>query len=726
MPEMSSLLACMLLLSPAESVTFTHDVLPILTAAGCNSGACHGALAGKGGLKLSLRGYDPEADYFALTRQAGGRRIDPFAAEESLLLQKPTGRVKHGGGRRLEADSEDHELLRRWIAAGAPGPGSHEPKLLRLEVEPKQREMKPNDVFRPTIHAVYSDQRRRDVSRWVRLGSTDENVATVAEGQVTGRGHGQAAITVVFADQVAMIPVVAPFPNPPPAKSSLIRHNFIDDSVNAKLVALRLPPAPLCTDAEFIRRAYLDVTGTLPTPEESRAFVSDTARDKRAKLIDRLLLSAEHVDYWTHKWGDLFLVSSRSLSQPAVWAYHRFLRDSVERNVPWDQFARQVLTAQGSNLRNGAVNYFVLHKDPAEVAETTAVTFLGMSLACAKCHNHPLEKWTQDDYWKYANFFGRVGLESGERGETLAKPLPRGEVLHLRRGVSLPPTPPGGSPLPDEFDRRAAFARWLTSPKNPWFAKAVINRVWKHYLGRGLIEADDDLRDTNPPTNVELLTALEADFIASGYDLRHLQRQILNSAAYQRSSTPAPGAEEDDRYFSHFLVKRLPAEVILDAYSQVTGVPTQFGEVTSGGTGGVMKIEDYPAGTRALQLPDTKIVSRFLDTFGRPEREVACACEREADATVAQALHLNNGATLNPKLRDPKSRPRQWLAEKLDNDTIIHRLYELALCRPPSDHERKKLADLLAESAAAGQPPEERLEDLFWAVLTSREFLFVR
>lgn len=710
--------------SPGSPVSFNNDVLPVLTKSGCNSGACHGALAGKGGLKLSLRGFDPEADHFAMTRQALGRRIDGADPAASLLLRKPTGQVKHGGGVKLEAGSDGYAMLRRWIAAGAPGPRSDEPKLTSLEVEPKSKSVKTGEAIHVSVRALYSDKSIRDVTRWARFASTDENVATVdADGQTTIKGAGEAAITVGFGGKVALASFTSAFPNPVPPDSAFIVRNFIDEKVNAKLRELRLTPSPPCTDREFVRRVHLDVAGTLPSPETVRAFLADASAEKRAKLIDALLASPEHVDYWAYKLGDLFLVSSKSLSQPAVWSYQQFLRRHVAADTPWDRLARAVVTAQGSNLENGAVNYFLLHKDTASLAEATSVTFLGMSLACAKCHNHPLEKWTQDEYWSYANLFSRVSLQAGDRGgEVIVKSVRQGEAFHLRRGLAMPPCPPGGPPIPADAERREAFAAWLTAKENPWFAKAIVNRVWRHYLGRGLIEAEDDVRETNPPSNPELLAALEADFVSNGFSLKRLMRQILNSAAYQRSSRPLPENAADDRFYSRYFTRRLPGEVILDAYSQVTQTPTPFGEVFK--DGGPAGIADYPLGVKAVQLPDTRVISRFLDSFGRPERESACACERGQDATVGQALHLANGQTLNAKLRDAKSLVQKWVEEKLSDEAAAVRLYELALCRPPTAEERKRLTTALAEAAHAGQPRREQLEDLFWAVLTSREFLF--
>jgi hypothetical protein len=711
---------------------FANHVLPVLTRTGCNSGACHGALAGKGGLKLSLRGYDPEADHFALTRQALARRVDLTNPADSLLVKKGARLVPHGGGTRITEDDADFNLLKDWITAGAPGPKDADATLERLEVFPKAALLKPKQTIRVIARAVYSDGTSEDVTRWAKFGSSEDLVAGVTEdGVVTVAGSGEAAVTVNFGTRVATVTVTSPYPNAVPADTfaKAPRANFIDDLILKKLELLRLPPSDRCTDAEFVRRAYLDACGVLPPADEAKAFLADPDPKKREKLVDRLLEKPAFVDYWAYRWSDLLLVSSRKLPQPAMWAFYRKVRQSVADNEPWDRFARDVLTANGSNLAVGGGNYFVLHKDVAQLAEATSVTFLGMSIGCAKCHNHPLEKWTQDEYWAFANLFSRVGLKNAEKaGEVMVQSRPDGEALHLRRGTAMPPAPLDGKPLPADSptDRRAYFADWLTAPDNPFFAKAIVNRVWRSYMGRGLVEAEDDLRVSNPPTNAELLDALAADFVKNKYDLKRLMKQILNSAAYQRSSKPLPGNAADDRFYSRYLVRRLPAEVLLDAYSDLSGVPTTFNQVKSAAGDALTAVASYPAGTRAMQLPDSLLQSRFLEAFGRPERVATCSCERTGDASVAQALHLNNGVTLNDKLRDAKSVVTKWVGDKgLSDAEIVDRVFLAALTREPTADERKNFLDILAEAAKDGPAARrEAVEDFVWAVLTGREFLF--
>ncbi|QDU21147.1 DUF1553 domain-containing protein [Urbifossiella limnaea] len=710
---------------------FRNHVVPTLTRTGCNSGACHGALAGKGGLKLSLRGYDPDADHFALTRQVVARRVDLARPADSLMLQKATRALPHAGGTRFEADSDHHALLLQWVTAGATVPAAAEPELVRLDVFPRAALLKPRDTVRVVVRAVYANGTVEDVTRWAKFVSSEEQAATVTEdGVVTVVGHGEAAVSVLFGTKVAALTVTAPFATPvdaaaftPPAGAG-----FVDVLVLKKLQLLRVAPNGTCSDSEFVRRVFLDVCGVLPKPEETAAFLADTDARKRERLIDRLLDRPEYVDYWTMKWSDLLLVSSRRLPQPAMWAFYRSVRQSVADNQPWDRFARDILTASGSTLTNGRGNYFVLHRDVSDLAESTAVTFMGTSITCARCHNHPLERWTQDQYWQFANLFARVGLKNGDRpGEVLIQPRADGDALHLRRGVAMPPTPLDGKAVPegDSRDRRVHFTDWLTAAENPYFARAAVNRVWKSLMGRGLVETEDDLRDTNPATNVELLDALAADFVTNRFDVKHLIRTVTRSAAYQRASRASPANAADDRFYSRYLLRRLPAEVILDAYSDVTGVPTAFNQLKSAAGDSTTPTTSYPLGTRAMQLPDSLAVSRFLEAFGRPERVATCSCERTADASVGQALHLNNGQTLNEKLRSGTSVVARWVDAKLSDREVVDRLYLAALSRAPTAEERDRFVGILAEAGRESPAARrEALEDFAWAVLTGREFLF--
>jgi hypothetical protein len=708
---------------------FRNEVIPMLTRVGCNSGACHGALAGKGGLKLSLRGYNPEADHFVLTRQARGRRIDLQEPARSLVLRKPTLAQSHGGGQKLEVGSTDYQVLTDWIAAGAPGPKADGPRVQRIEVFPPAAVLKPGDGLQVLVRAWYTDGMARDVTNWARFSSSADQVAGVdADGRVKVSGHGEAAVTVWYSNFVAANRITAPFE----AQGQLslgLRNNYIDEHVLRKLQKLNLPPSPPCTDAEFIRRAYLDAAGILPTPEEVDAFLRDKDPQKRPNLVDALLERPEFVDYWAYKWSDLLLITTRRLPQPAVWSFYQYVRQGVATNKPWDRFAREILTANGGTLTHGEANYFVLHKDISDLTEATAVTFLGTSITCARCHNHPLEKWTQDQYWAMANLFGRVSLKNGDRaGDVVVQSQPFGEVPHLRRGIPMLPTPLDGKPLAFDspIDRRVHLVDWMTSADNPYFAKALVNRVWRTFMGRGIVEAEDDLRQTNPPTNAELFDALAKDFVDHKYDVKHMIRTVMNSSAYQRSSRPVQGNEADDRFYSRYLIRRLSAEVLLDAYSQVTGVPTPFTQIGTG-TGGQQNYGGYPLGTRALQLPDSLVVSPFLDAFGRPERSATCSCERQLDSSVGQALHVNNGKTLNDKIRAKTSRVEAWLKENVSDDEAVKRVFLMALCREPTAAEMAKFKGFLAEGTADRETGRRgALEDLFWSVLASKEFAFNR
>jgi hypothetical protein len=710
----------------AEDPGFVNHVIPMMTKVGCNSGACHGALAGKGGFKLSLRGYDPASDHFVMTRQALGRRIDLVEPSNSLILRKPTFAVPHRGGQKIEVGSREFQILADWIASGAPGPRAGEPRIERLEIVPPKAISKPKDTLQIQVRGRYTDGHTEDVTHWCKFNSTDDLVATVdQEGKVRVAGKGEAAITIWYSNRVGTCVITSPHDyNVDHRMFSLAdRRNYVDDLILKKLQALRIPPSAPCTDQEFIRRVYLSASGSLPPAEDVHGFVADKSTDKRSKLIDHVLDRSEFIDYWAYKWSDLLLISTRKLSQPAMWAFYQYIRNSVAANKPWDRFAREILTANGSTLEEGAANYFVLHKDVAELSEATSVTFLGMSITCARCHNHPLEKWTQDQYWSMANLFARVAIKNGDRaGELTVQTLASGDVAHPRRGTAMPPAPLDAKPvLPNSSaDRRQYFADWLTSPDNPYFAKAIVNRIWRNFMGRGLVEAEDDLRQTNPPTNAELFDALAKDFIDHHYDMKYLMRTIMNSAAYQRSSKPLPANQADDRFYSHYLVHRLSAEVILDAYTQVTGVPTDFSIYFD-----ERPVFKFTSGTRAQQLPDVQVVSRFLDSFGRPDRTQTCSCERHQDSSITQALHLNNGQTLNDKIRDKNSRIAKWSQERISDQEAIRRLFLLALSRDPEPAELERFEQLMSD--ASHDPKISRgevLEDLFWAVLTGKEFLF--
>ncbi|MGE3821461.1 MAG: DUF1553 domain-containing protein, partial [Isosphaeraceae bacterium] len=620
-------------------------------------------------------------------------------------------------------ESLEYRVIADWIAAGAPPPSADDPRVVSLRTFPEAVLARPGQTQRLIVQAVFSNGRIEDVTAWAKFNSADETVAKADDsGQVTVTGHGEASISVWYASHVQNATVTSPFPNVIDARvfREAARNNPIDEKNLEKLQALNVPPSPDAGDAAFLRRAYLDATGTLPSPEVVKSFLDDDDPDRRKKLIDRLLESPEYVDYWAYKWSDLFLVSSNRLPAPAMWAFSRFVRKGVAENQPWDQFARSIVTASGSALENGAANFFVLHRDPIDLTESASMAFLGLSLTCARCHNHPMEKWTQDQYYGMASLFSRVRLKDGPAaGDVVVVPASEGEIRHPRTGEVMPPQPLDGRPgrLDDPVDRRAAFADWLAAPENPYFAKAAVNRVWANFFGQGLVNPEDDLRATNPASDEALLRWLVDDFRSHRFDVKHLIRTIMNSAVYARSSDPVPGNEADSRFLSRFPARRLPAEVILDAIARVTDVPTTF--------------PGYPAGWRSLQLPDSKVESTFLSSFGRPERLNTCSCERSDEPSMSQALHLANGETINEKLRAESGAVARIAASGASDAEVVEGLFLAALARRPTEAERSRLLGMMAEAVAEVSDPKavaqtrrQVIEDLYWATLTSNEFLF--
>jgi uncharacterized protein DUF1549/uncharacterized protein DUF1553 len=703
--------------------SFRNHVIPVLTKSGCNSGACHGASAGKNGFKLTLRGYDPELDYEVLTREAVGRRISKIEPGRSLFLLKPTLYIPHGGGRRFGADSLEYRVLSEWIAEGTRPPVTSDRRISHITMEPKLARLRAGAKQQMLVTAHFNDDYMEDVTRWVRFESTNAGTASVDErGLVEMKGPGEAGITGMYLSKVDVGSLAVPYPNKVNESvfSRAQRNNYIDPLVLDKLQALNIEPSGISSDSEFLRRASLDATGTLPTVSEAKEFLASKVPDNRPKLIERLLNSQAYVDYWTYKWSDLLQVSSGRPENPrltrgAVLSYYSWIRDSVAQNKPWDQMVRELLVSTGNSRENGALTFYQLHRDPIRLTENTTVAFLGLRLTCARCHNHPLEKWTQVDYYKMANLFARVSQKNGDApGEIIVFNAVSGDINHPRLNKPLPPTPLDGEPiaLDSSKDRREHLAAWLTSPKNQSFSRTIVNRVWANFMGRGLVDPVDDIRSTNPASNEPLMEALVADFVKHGYDIKYLCSVIMNSAAYQRSWQTNPTNANDDRYYSHYLVKRLPAEVILDATSQVTGVPTKF--------------TDYPIGIRALQLPDTGVESYFLDAFGRPPRLSTCECERDPQPSLRQALQVINGDTINKKIAAEDSSINQALKKGMSDESLVEYLFLSAFSRYPSEKERKEILDAIREAAASGQAEaqKEAFHDFTWAMMTGREFLF--
>ncbi len=716
----------------ADEPSFELDVMPILSKAGCNGGGCHGAMAGKAGFRLSLFGYDPKSDYLAITRDARGRRIDLGDPGASLLLTKPTMALAHKGGKRLDVGGDDYEILAAWLEAGCPGPRAEEKKLVGIDMAPAESTASVGQKVAMKVTARYDDGTTRDVTRWARFTSADETVAIVDPvGSVSVIGHGAGAVTAWFSSQIAVANVISPFPHAVSAADYLTapRANVIDELNLAQLEQLHLKPSPQCDEATFLRRAFLDTIGRLPSPEEVRGYLADRSPAKKERLVELLLARPEFVDYWAYKWSDVLLVSGAKLRPAAVNAYYGWIRDRVAENAPWDRFVREIVTSRGSSVENGATNFYAVHQDPETVAENVAQAFLSLSINCAKCHNHPLEKWTNDQYYSFANLFARVRAKGwggeareGDGMRTLFVES-RGDLLQPKTGKPQPPAPLDGEPLPidDAGDRREALARWLTSPENPYFTRAIVNRVWANFFGLGLVEAVDDLRATNPASDEKLLAALCEFTKERGYDLKSLMRLILLSETYARSSTPLPENSDDRRWFARAYPKRLMAEVLSDAIADVTGLHDRYAEIVRA-DGSTEKVTVYDADTRALELHDSTVKNAFLDTFGRNAREITCECERSSQPSLVQVLHLSNGTTLNDKLAAKAGRITQLLATDPAPEQLVDDAWVRVLSRLPTDAERKPFEEMLASAA----PEEKRaiVEDMYWSLLTSREFLF--
>lgn len=699
---------------------FRNQVQSILSKTGCNSGACHGAAAGKNGFKLSLRGYDPEGDFYSITRQSRGRRIVSDDPGRSLILTKPTAAIPHKGGLRFTENSLEYRVLAEWIAQGQQPPTENDPRISRLEILPETSRLKAGVELPVIVRAHFSDGHVDDVTRWAKYTSTNHSVCSVDDkGLVKVTGSGEGAIVAWFLAQNVTATVTVPYSQKVPAEqfAKAERANYIDDLVLEKLEALNIPPSPKSGDSEFLRRAYLDTIGVLPTIDEVKAFLASQEPGKREAVIEQLLSRPEFVDYWAYQWSDLLLLNGSRLKPDAIKSYYKWIRERVEQNTPWSEFARGVILAKGSTLENGAANFYTLHHDPQDMVETTSMAFLGMSIQCAHCHDHPNEKWTNDDYYGMVSLFARVrskGFVSNDmkvvEGNRTIFLADRGEVLQPRTSKPQPPKPLDARPISFDgsADRREYLADWLTSPDNPYFSKAIVNRIWANYFGKGLVEAVDDLRLTNPASNEKLFRKLSQELVRNEFDLKTMMRTIMQSETYQRSHQALPENDFDQRFHSHSQPRRMKAEVMLDALSQATGAPTAF--------------KDQPANTRALQLIDANVTSYFLETFGRPDRVLTCTCERSDEPSMTQVLHLTNGKTIQEKVEAKEGRISSLIESNATNSDIVETIYLAALSRYPTDQEKQRLTSLLDSS-----PADERrvaIEDLFWSVLTSKEFLF--
>jgi hypothetical protein len=710
----------------ADVPTFERDIQPILTRAGCNAGACHGKARGQNGFQLSLLAYDPDFDFNAITTEARGRRVFPANPAFSLLLRKASGRTPHGGGRKIAEGSAEYRAIEKWIAAGTPRTPADAPKLDRITVTPATKLMKFGESQQLAVTAHYADGTTRDVTALAQFSSSESvYVGVSAEGLVKAAPiPGEAAIMARFAEKFAVCNVLVPLPTPVDAAvyDKLPRNNYIDGHVWAKLKQLNVTPSDLSTDAQFHRRAYLDVIGRLPSPDETRAFLSDKDAKKREKLIDALLDRPEYADFWANKWTDLLRPNPYHVGMKATYNFDQWIRKSFRANKPYDQFVREIVAANGSTWTNGAAVFYRNRREPDELTTMVSQLFLGVRLDCAKCHHHPFEVWGQDDFYSFAAFFGRIGRQ----GVGISAPISGGEeaihlgsgsggrrngstVRHPLTGKEMTPTPLLGKPLDIDADTdpRAVLADWITAPENPYFAKVIANRVWADLMGRGIVDPVDDLRATNPPSNPELLDALAKDFRANKCDLKKLIRAICLSHAYQLSTTPNERNASDLRNYSRHYRQRVRAEVLLDMVCDATGAPEKF--------------EGMPAGSRAVEVWTARAQSVFLDSFGRPDPNQDPPCERTAETTVVQALHLMNSPYINAKVTRADGRCAKLAEGKKTPAEIIDELYLTAYCRFPTAAERTKA---LQRFDKKGATRKSATEDLLWALMNTPEFVF--
>ncbi|HMF15413.1 MAG TPA: DUF1549 and DUF1553 domain-containing protein, partial [Gemmataceae bacterium] len=715
-----------------QHLSFRNQLAPVLSVGGCNAGTCHGSPTGKNGFRLSLRGFDPAADYRELTRAVLGRRVNSLEPEASLLFQKAIGAVPHEGGQRFARQSLPAQWLRAWLAEGMPDDRAAQPVLQRLEVLPGARTLTaPARGQQLAVLGHFSDGTVRDVTRLSVFSSSAPAIAEVnANGHVEFGRSGEVAILCRHQDQFASLRLTYLEPRPGFRWNGPVENNYVDRHVFAKLQSLSIRPSGSCTDEEFIRRAFLDLCGILPTPAEIKDFLARGAEDKRARLIDELLGRSEYADFWALKWADLLRLRSSTHRTKGVILYHQWLRRHLDNNTPFDRVTRELLTGSGNTFANPAANYYRIGLDigrpsakevRAQLTEITAQVFCGVRIQCAKCHNHPLERWTQDDYYGLSAFFARLGRKAAPEqlpadsavkarvpSAEIVYSARAGEVLDPRTGRIVPPRYLGGpiASLSAGEDRRAVLAAWLTSPKNPFFARSLVNRVWFHLLGRGIVDPVDDFRDSNPPANQELLDALAEDFIAHNFDLKHLIRVICTSQTYGRSAHSDETNPDAVRYFACAVTKQYSAEQLIDAVCAATEVPEKY--------------PGLPSGTRAVQIPDGDFSHGFMKTFHKPTREMACECERETEGSLAQALQFVNGRLIKDKLAHPNNRIGRLLARQTNEKEILDELYLATLSRYPTAAERQAM--LSHVSGKAGR--REAWADVQWALLNSLEFRF--
>jgi hypothetical protein len=708
-----------------EPINFANQIGPIFTKAGCNAGGCHGKASGQNGFKLSLLGFEPAEDYEHIVKEARGRRVFAAAPENSLLLLKGINASPHGGGKRLDPKSDDYALLVRWIAQGVPYGKESDPKVERIEVLPPKRTMALNGDQQLVVLARYTDGSVQDVTRSALYEANEKNMAEPDEG---GRVKlfdqpGDVAIMVRYQGKVATfratVPLGALVETLPPVR------NYVDEQVFAKLKAMGMPPSEPCDDATFIRRVSIDIAGHLPSLEETNRFLADTDPAKRDRLVDTLLASPEYADYFATKWSALFRNKRNKPADASMtFAFHGWLRESIRENVPYNEIVRDILAATGDVAENPPVAWYRQVKDPQQQLEDAAQLFLGIRMQCAQCHHHPFEKWSQNDYYSFSAFFTQMGRKAATTKEDESIFHRRGIAMAVNKKTKQPVKPAalitGPMEIAPDDDPRAALADWMSNRANPFFARTLVNRYWKHFFNRGIVEPEDDLRETNPPSNPELLDALAQHFIASGYDLKALIRDITRSQTYQLSAVPNNYNKADRQNFSRYYAKRLTAEVLFDSLNEVTRTPSTFAGL--------------PVGTHATALPDNSFNagSYFLTVFGRPESSSACECERTQEASLAQALHLLNAKDIQEKIASETGAAAKLAADPRSDDEKLRELYLTAYARPPEAgelalakaHLEKPRKDADGKPLDAVKAKRQGYENILWAILNTKEFLF--
>jgi hypothetical protein len=710
-------------------INFGNQVVPVFTKLGCNSGGCHGKASGQNGFHLSLLGFEPEVDYNALVKEARGRRVAPSAPDRSLLLEKITGRVAHGGGKRAEPDSDEYKLIRRWIASGLPFGNSDDPTVKSISIYPEQRILRRNGHQQLSVLAHYSDGSVEDITRRAQYESNDQEVALVdGTGLVTTLNlNGEAAVMARYAGNVIVFRAVVPLEGKTPAYDWK-PNTIVDRYSQKKWQELNIMPSELCSDEQFVRRVYLDVTGTLPTPADVHEFLADRRADKRDHLVDRLVDTPEYGYYFANKWADILRIKRGNNNQQGqtraygTFVFHGWVREAMTQDKPYDEFARDILTAVGDETRVPAVVWYKDIQRADEYADNLAQVFLGTRIQCAQCHHHPYEKWSQDDYWGLAAYFGRVNRKNVQvRGQQNNNQNQRfvlftrqtGNVVNKRTNRPAVMKPLDGEPVVQDrdLDPRHQLVDWMVDPKNPFFAKAVVNRYWAHFFGRGIVDPIDDMRVTNPPSNPELLDAVAKDFIDHKFSLKHLVKTICKSRTYQLSATPNDFNKFDRQSYARYYPKRMTAEVLFDAVSQVTDSPTRFGGLPT----------DKHAPNRAIMLPDESFQSYFLDVFGRPQRLSACECERVSEANLAQVLHLINSDEVQGKISRVGGRVDQIVKDARPDAEKVEEMFVWAVGHKPS---KEKLELALAHIEKDAKNKKLAYEDILWALINSKEFYF--